>query len=352
MGIKRGINGNPFAEIPTIPDAETLNRKVMKTAMKSSAGGTSQFLPPLTRIRRIEARRMEVGGKTLRDRIDKVALSFPNLDKIHPFFQETLDILFEIGLVKKALGRLYGSTSTIWQIRSLYVSKIWHATFPLEAKKARQDGLARLFSVSKRLRGALTFLEDIRSQMKCLPGIDPGQPSIVIAGYPNVGKSTLIRSVTQARPEIASYPFTTQEVNIGHFKINSIPCQIIDTPGVLDRPVEERNPIEKRALAAIRHLAWVLVFLIDPTETCGFAVKSQLKLLDEFRDMLKPIPIQIAYNKADILPLSDLDDSLVPFEDKDDLTELIAYNRDSVVEVLKKALSKVNFDREKILSLR
>jgi len=229
---------------------------------------------------------------------------------------------------------------------------IWHSSKPLEAKSARREGLARLSSVTKRLKGPLNFLEEVRSKMKSLPGIQSGLPTIVVAGYPNVGKSTLVRTVTDARPEIASYPFTTREVMIGHAKIESIPFQIIDTPGVLDRPISERNPIEQRALAAIRHLAWVLVFLVDGTETCGFSVHSQFQLLQELQETLDSIPIQVGYNKADLLPLKDLSTDLQLPVELEDIQELIAHDRSSALAILKRSIDRINIDRDKVLSMR
>lgn len=352
MSNQNAPGGNPFAKIPNIPSAGMVNRLVMKTAMRTSAGGTSSRLAAIIRARRTEARRMEVGGKDLRDRLDQVVVKFPSLDQIHPFYYETLDVLFSVDQVKKALGRIFGSSKTIWKIRSHYVSKIWHSSTPREAKLARQEGLARLFSVTNRLNGSLRFLEDVRSEMKRLPGIEPGLPTIVVAGYPNVGKSTLVKTITDAQPEIASYPFTTREVMIGHTKIDSIPCQIIDTPGVLDRPISEKNPIEKRALAAIRHLAWVLAFLVDATETCGFPIQSQLQLLAELQSILTPIPVQIAFNKADILPLSDLNSDLLPSSEQESLHELVAYERPSAIALLRRCLDLIQIDREKVLSMR
>ncbi|MFQ5977643.1 MAG: NOG1 family protein [Candidatus Heimdallarchaeota archaeon] len=344
--------GNPFAEIPTVPTAEIVNRVTMKAAMRASAGGTSSQVAAVIRARRTEARRMEIGGKTLRDRLDNVVVKFPNIDNLHPFYFETLDILFSVGQVKKTLGRIFGSSETIWRIRSQYVSKIWHSSTPRQAKMARQEGLARLFSVTKRLRSPLRFLEKVRSEMKQLPGIEPGLPTIVIAGYPNVGKSTLVKTVTDAHPEIASYPFTTREVMIGHTKVDFIPCQIIDTPGVLDRPISEKNPIEKRALAAIRHLAWVLAFLVDATETCGFPTRSQLQLLQELQTILDPIPVQLVYNKADILPLSNLSPDLLPSSGQETVQELIAHDRNSAIALLKRCLSLITIDRNRVLSIR
>ena len=81
----------------------------------------------------------------------------------------------------------------------------------------RRSAYGRMSSVIKSIEKDLIFLNEARDKLRKLPSIDPQMPAILIAGYPNVGKSSFIRLVTGARPEIASYPFTTQAIYVGHF---------------------------------------------------------------------------------------------------------------------------------------
>ena len=74
----------------------------------------------------------------------------------------------------------------------------------------------------------------------------------------------------------------------------------MDTPGILDRPLEERNPIEMRALAAIEHLSGVLLFLIDPSETCGTPVDEQEALLVNVRSYFPETQVIVVETKADL----------------------------------------------------
>ncbi|MDI3517460.1 MAG: GTPase [Thermotogota bacterium] len=55
-----------------------------------------------------------------------------------------------------------------------------------------------------------------------------------LIGYPNVGKSSLIASVSNARPKIASYPFTTLVPNLGVVKFNDRSIVIADIPGLIE----------------------------------------------------------------------------------------------------------------------
>ena len=121
----------------------------------------------------------------------------------------------------------------------------------------------------------------------------------MVAGYPNVGKSSYVSDTTGARPDIAQYPFTTKRITIGHFIQKRIRYQVIDTPGLLDRPLDKRNYIELQAISALRFVGNVTLFIIDPSETCGYTLKEQYNLLEEVREFIK-IPILVVANKIDI----------------------------------------------------
>lgn len=57
-----------------------------------------------------------------------------------------------------------------------------------------------------------------------------GAGRVVLVGGPNAGKSQLLASLTRARPEIAAYPFTTREPQIGMMAWEDVFVQLIDTP--------------------------------------------------------------------------------------------------------------------------
>ena len=113
---------------------------------------------------------------------------------------------------------------------------------------------------------------------------------------PNVGKSTLLAALTGSKPEIAHYPFTTKNLNFGSDKKNKI--QFVDTPGLLDRPLSKRNKIERQAIVALKHVAKLIIFIFDVSET-GYELKAQKKLLDEIRKSFR-VPIIKVTNKADV----------------------------------------------------
>jgi nucleolar GTP-binding protein len=139
---------------------------------------------------------------------------------------------------------------------------------------------------------------EARDQLNDLPDVRPDEPAIVVAGYPNVGKSSFVNGVTRAHNEIAGYPFTTRAVALGHFERDRIRYQIVDTPGLLDRPEAERNDIERQAISALTHLADAVLFLVDASGECGYPVDVQLALRDDLAERFDA-PVLTVCNKRD-----------------------------------------------------
>ncbi|MGB9674525.1 MAG: GTPase [Nanopusillaceae archaeon] len=166
-------------------------------------------------------------------------------------------------------------------IRKIYV-KIKNNMKILKYKediiKSRKEFYGRIASILRRNKD---ILEDYRKYIKArsrIPEIK-NYPTIVIAGLPNVGKSTLLKKLTGSNVEIKPYPFTTKDLNLGYIETPYFKLQIVDTPGMLDRPFEELNFIEKKALLALRYLANLVVYVIDLTGTSGYTLEQQINLL-------------------------------------------------------------------------
>tara|TARA_Y100000996_G_scaffold406792_1_gene383584 strand:- start:534 stop:1016 length:483 start_codon:yes stop_codon:yes gene_type:complete len=77
--------------------------------------------------------------------------------------------------------------------------------------------------------------------------------------------------------------------------------QLVDTPGLLDRPMEERNHIEMQAIAALEHVGDLCLFLMDPSETGGTSMEEQTNLLNEVANLLPQTPLIVIDGKGDLL---------------------------------------------------
>jgi nucleolar GTP-binding protein len=83
---------------------------------------------------------------------------------------------------------------------------------------------------------------------------------------------------------------------------------------LLDRSIEERNPIEKQAVLALRYLADVVLFVFDPSETCGYGREAQINIYREVkREFPNVVPV---LNKVDLLTESDVAEFQKTFGEK------------------------------------
>ncbi|MCI4326795.1 MAG: 50S ribosome-binding GTPase [Thermoplasmata archaeon] len=159
----------------------------------------------------------------------------------------------------------------------------------------------RVASFTREVDPDLVILAEITKFLKVRPQLDPLTPTVVIAGFPNVGKSSLVEKLSSARPKVAEYPFTTLSLEVGHADLGFDRLQILDTPGVLDRSGQSSRA-EREAEVAVEHAATLVVFLIDPTESCGYPLPDQLRLLARWREELPNVPILVVATKADLGP--------------------------------------------------
>ncbi len=247
------------------------------------------------RSKRIELARIEAVGKSLMNSMDTIVRSFPRFDQLDPFYQELVKCTLDYDMLKKSLGALNWAKGQLFVILKKYTGDISRTKMLGQVNKLRQAFSGRTSSVMKQIKENLAYLEQSRKTMKGYPSLKTRVNTIVIAGAPNVGKSTLLAVLTGSKPETATYPFTTKKLNLGYDAKGN---QYVDTPGLLDRPLEKRNPIERQAILALRHLAKVIVFVIDPTETCGYTIPEQRNLLTEIRRLFSQ-PLIVASNKAD-----------------------------------------------------
>ncbi|HDD70622.1 MAG TPA: GTP-binding protein [Candidatus Woesearchaeota archaeon] len=258
--------------------------------------------------RRIESLRVETVAKRLAKDLKTIIESFPSIDNLDIFYQELIKTALDYVHLKKSLGAVNWLINTLKRLQAEYVRKIKKSRAIRDMNAARKEFYGRAVSLLKQIKKELAFLENSRKIMKSFPAIKTETPTVAIAGFPNVGKSTLLKEITGSEPKIASYPFTTQQLMLGYLKDKEqgLKIQFIDTPGLLDRPLKKRNIIEKQAILALKHLAKLMLFVFDASEECGYDLFEQEKLL---RDLKKEFKVKtiIAVNKSDISSAADLE---------------------------------------------
>jgi nucleolar GTP-binding protein len=284
-------------EIPTVLSADELLDKAFRKASKVDYQGETK----LDTVRESNIAKLKSIRDTIVDTLGKYVKAFPSFERQSPFYRELIDITVGKDKMKKSLGALDWCRGSVARIAKDATREVSRSTAISRIDELRRNAYGRISSFVKQVRKDLDLLAKARNAMRKFPTINPDDPTIVVAGSPNVGKSQLVSAISSAKPRIAVYPFTTQEISVGQFERRYRRYQVIDTPGLLDRPLEERNKIELRAILALRHLADVIVFLFDPTETCGYPMSEQERLLEVVKKEFPGIPIVEVENKADLL---------------------------------------------------
>jgi nucleolar GTP-binding protein len=284
-------------DIPTVLTSDEILDKAFKRASKVDLQGRTK----LETVREINIAKVKSISDTIATTMGKYVKAFPSIEKLSPFYAELIDVTVGKDKLKKSLGGIDWCRGQVAKISKTAVRDISSATKIPAIDSIRRSTYGRVSSVVKQVSKELKFVAKARDTIRHFPTVDPKAPTIVIAGGPNVGKSQLIGRISTAKPRVAVYPFTTQEISVGMFESKYLRYQVIDTPGLLDRPLEQRNPIELRAVLALRHLADAIIFVLDPSETSGYPMSEQEHLLAEIEEEFEGIPIFVLENKCDIL---------------------------------------------------
>ncbi|MHA2035096.1 MAG: NOG1 family protein [Promethearchaeota archaeon] len=305
---------NPFNEFYHVPNSKELLDIAFKRGMKSSAQ-VSKNAPILIKAKKKESKRIKVAIEELLDRILKIIKTVPIIDDLPDFYKELASVLVNIDELKLTLGKLNGILPLLRKIEREHQQQLRRIEAPKDGDRLRRAAFGRISSIINKQNKNLEYLNRIRGSLRQIPSIDYTMPCVVVAGYPNVGKSSIVKNIsTNKRIEVKEYPFTTKQLKMGHLEIDrkfeKIKIQCLDTPGILDRPMSKRNSIELQAILALRLISDVIFFVFDPTPACGYSVESQIELFNEIKDNFSKdgeIEIVIIFNKMDLAKDSEID---------------------------------------------
>jgi len=300
---------NPFRAIPIVDPKEVLDSAIKKALSLS---------PPkvkkngLKRAKIAILNRIQYICDILVSKFSLIINATPNLNRLDKFYLSILNVYSDVNVFKRLLGRISGSIKVIKKlsneykkaVRSINSSPYLHEKVAIkQVHRLWRQYLARISSFIEKIEDAFKNLGSIITRLKKLPDYNPELKTIVVCGPPNSGKSSLVGALSNARVEIAEYPFTTKNLIFGHISLDTVPpivLQIVDSPGLFDRPVDRRKKEELLALEAIRTIANCIVFLFDCSHERTLDLKQQVRIFETVKGFFRGEKIIVAINKVDV----------------------------------------------------
>ena len=193
------------------------------------------------------------------------------------------------------------------------------------------SGETQEYTLLKGGRGGIGNMHFATSTMQAPKYAKPGQPArtlslvlelkliadVGLVGFPNAGKSTLLSVATNAKPKIASYPFTTLQPMLGVVDLGDENSFVMaDIPGLIEGAAEGAG-LGHAFLAHIERTR-ILIHVVDVAGTEGRDpledIRAINKELERYRIDLSEKKQIIAANKADLIPADS--DSLVQLKEE------------------------------------
>ncbi|KAI3997266.1 hypothetical protein MKX01_009110 [Papaver californicum] len=218
--------------------------------------------------RQIDALMKEL-GVPLREYLDK----FPNKKHLHPYERSLIELTLGDGNYEEMVN----------SVGKEHASLCAKSVSKREAEERLAEGIRRMEDIFKSGGKAVDDLLNIAKTLRAMPMVDLESPTLCLVGAPNVGKSSLVRILSSGKPEIWNYPFTTRGILMGHIHLNYQHFQVTDTPGLLQRPDEDRNNLEKLTLAVFQHLPTAVLYVHDLSGECGSSPSDQFITYKEVR---------------------------------------------------------------------
>ena len=285
----------------------------IRFAKNASTQKKSQDENNLNKRKDLELIKIRHLNKEVNNRLRKILKSFPNFSKMPEIYIKLINTSqVPTKKIVDALSLLKWIADTSDEYTQKSEFKIKRAKSNETVGFLMKKHLGKINSLFRKNKECFVNLDEARKFMNKLPTFED-MYTIAIGGYPNVGKSTLMKKITNSNVEIQNYPFTTKGLMFSYLKHNDKKIvQMIDTPGLLGR--DKNNDIEERASIILHEYCSKIIFVLDITESCGYDVEAQMKLLKKISASQKNVVIYLSktdiYNEEDEEKLKEINSKI------------------------------------------
>ncbi|CAF1924645.1 hypothetical protein HID58_064482 [Brassica napus] len=320
-----------FKKITVVPDGKKFVDIILSRTQRQTPTVTHKS-KKISQLRSFYMRKIKFTQSNFVEKLSTIVYEFPRLEEINPFYDNLLNVLYDKDHYKLALGQLNTAKKLITKIASDYVKLVKYGDSLYRCKSLKVSALGRMCTVMKKVGPSLAYLEEVRQHMARLPSIDPNARTLLICGCPNVGKSSFMNKVTRADVDVQTYAFTTKSLFVGHTDYKCLRYQVIDTPGVLDRPMEDRNIIEMCSVTALAYLRAAVLFFLDVSGSCGYTIAQQASLFHSLKSSFANKPLVIVCNKTDLVSVESLSEEDLKLIEEMKTEEAVVLNMSTLTE--------------------
>ncbi len=119
----------------------------------------------ISRIRQFYMRKIKFTQQTYHDKLTTILTEFPQLDDVHPFYADLMNILYDRDHYKLALGQINTAKHLIDNVAKDYVRLLKFGDSLYRCKQLKRAALGRMCTIMKRQNQSLQYLEQVSTSM-------------------------------------------------------------------------------------------------------------------------------------------------------------------------------------------